>query len=213
MRIVRPGLAIAVLAAALGAGSTATAAIDPSASAVLAGSLKPAMQTTLKKKVPGIRITKVTCFVPRESKLVSGPCTARFTVAKYNLAGIYRAKATLDAKSRLRWSTSEASCTDSRTHQRASCSNETSTGGGLISARDAETQLLTNGLSYRGRKMAAKSAVCLGLKSHKWLHGKFDDAFSRLRCDTRTARGQSYRLVLVMVNAQTYKLTNVVKRS
>jgi hypothetical protein len=121
MRIVRSTLAVAALAAALAATPLATAAIDPSASAVLAGALKPAMQSTLKKKVPGIVITKVTCFVATSSKVITGPCQARFTVAKYRLNGVYRAKATLSSRSRLTWSTTSVACTDSKTHKPVKC--------------------------------------------------------------------------------------------
>ena len=122
MKLARTSLALAVVAtAALGSTHSASARIDPSASAVLAGALKPAMQAKLKKAVRGLVVTKVTCYVSTTSKLVSGPCTARFTVARVHLDGVYRAKATLDNRSRLSWSTSAVTCTDSRTHKRVAC--------------------------------------------------------------------------------------------
>lgn len=122
MRIVRPTLAALLAAAATVAlAGPAAAKIDPSASAVLASALKPAMQTKLKKTVAGLVVTKVTCYVPTTSKLITGPCTARFTVAKFKLDGVYRAKATLDSRSRLTWSTSSVTCTDSRTHKKVAC--------------------------------------------------------------------------------------------
>jgi hypothetical protein len=213
-RLATASLGAAVLgAAALALAPQATAAIDPSASAVLAGGVKPAMQSTLKKQVPGLVITKVTCFVPRTSAAIAGKCTAKFKVAKNSLLGVYQVTAKLDNRMRVTWSTTSLACTDSRTHQRASCSSESSTGNGLISPRDAETQLLTNGFEYRTEKLKAKSAVCTGLKSHKWKRGQFDDAFAQVSCDVKTADGSGYRLVLVMVNAQGYRLTNVTKGS
>jgi hypothetical protein len=212
-RLAIAGTTLILLGAAVPGGTTsAAAAIDPSASAFLAGALKPAMQSTLKKQVPGLVITKVTCFVPTTSAVIAGKCTAKFKLAKYNLLGVYQAKAKLDNKSRLSWSTSARSCTDSRTRQRASCTGESSTGGGLISARDAEAQLLRSGFIVRNAKKSAKSAVCTGLKSKKWKHGEFDDVFKQLRCDVKAADG-TYRLVFVMVNAGNYRLTSVAKRA
>ena len=212
MNVVQRSLAVPVAAAALLVGAApAGAAIDPSASAVLAGALKPAMKTKLKKLVPGLVITKVTCFVPTTSNAISGKCTARFTVAKYRLDGVYRAKATLSSRGRLTWTTTSNSCTDARTHQRASCTGESSTGNGLISARDAEAQLIANGFVYQGKAMRAKSAVCRGSKSAKWQRGEFDDVFARLQCDLRAADGGAYRVVFLMTGPQGYRLGDVTK--
>jgi hypothetical protein len=97
------------------------AAIDPSASAVLASALKPAMQKNLKTKVPGLVVTKVTCYVPTTSKLVAGKCTVKFTVAKYKLAGVYQAKASLSSQSRLTYSTASVKCSDAKTHKPVRC--------------------------------------------------------------------------------------------
>src|SRR5262249_50673295 len=120
--------------AVLGLASQAKAARDPSASAFLEGALKPQMQTTLRESIPGLVVTTVTCYVPTTSKAITGPCTARFTVSKYQLKGTYKTKATLDSKSRLSWSTSSVSCTDLR-GRRASCTGQTNSGNGLISAQ------------------------------------------------------------------------------
>src|SRR5262245_16078256 len=87
------GLALVGLAA-LGLAAHADAARDPSASAFLEGAVKPAMQQKLKRMIPGLVITKVTCFVPTTSTAIKGPCTAKFTVAKYQLKGTYRTSAT-----------------------------------------------------------------------------------------------------------------------
>ena len=116
--------AAAVLAAAVLAAAVPVpvgAAIDPDASAKLAGELKTQMQLKLKKLVPGLVITKVTCYVPATSKLVSGKCTARFTIAKYRVTGVYQAHATKNAESRLSWSTSAVSCADAKTHKPVKC--------------------------------------------------------------------------------------------
>ena len=122
MRIVRPTFATLVAGAALVAlAGPAAAKIDPSASAVLASALKPAMQAKLKKAVPGLVVKKVTCYVPTTSKLISGPCRAAFTVTKYRLEGVYRAKATLSSRSRLSWATTSVSCTDAKTHKKVKC--------------------------------------------------------------------------------------------
>jgi hypothetical protein len=122
MKVVQSGLAVALAATALFVGSTsASAAIDPSASAALASALKPAMQTKLKKLVRGLVVTKVTCYVPTTARTVSGKCTAKFTVARARLDGVYQAKATLNAQSRLSWSTSSVSCFDAKTHKRVNC--------------------------------------------------------------------------------------------
>ncbi len=88
---------------------------------MLASALKPAMQTKLRKAVPGLKVTKVTCYVPTTSKLISGKCTAKFSVVKYKLLGVYQAKATLDSRSRLTWSTTKVSCTDAKTHKPVKC--------------------------------------------------------------------------------------------
>jgi hypothetical protein len=122
MKVVQRSLAVALAAAGtLATAVPSTAAIDPSASAVLAGALKPAMQTSLKKKVPGLVVTKVTCYVPTTSKEISGKCTAKFTIAKYRLTGVYQARATLNNQSRLSWSTSSVACSDAKTHKPVKC--------------------------------------------------------------------------------------------
>ncbi|HEY7537017.1 MAG TPA: hypothetical protein VH721_03440 [Gaiellaceae bacterium] len=122
MNVVQRSLAVALAATGTLAGaSPAAAAIDPSASAVLASALKPAMQQKLKSTVPGLVVTKVTCFVPRTSKAVSGKCTAKFKITKYRLTGVYQARATLDGQSRLSWSTSSVSCSDAKTHKPVKC--------------------------------------------------------------------------------------------
>jgi hypothetical protein len=215
MHIVRPrltlaGAALALLGAAAGPASSAVAAVDPSASAFLAGAVKPALQSTLKKQVPGFAVTKVTCFVPTTSAAIKGKCTAQFKVAKANLLGRYQVTAKLDSQGRLTWSTTSRSCTDSRTRQRASCTGESSTGGGLISARDAETQILGNGYAFKNVEKKAKTAVCRGVKSAKWKRGEFDDVFKKVKCDVQAADGK-YTVVLLMVNGGTYRLTGVAK--
>jgi hypothetical protein len=197
--------------AVLGITSQANAAIDPSASAVLAGALKPDMQKTLKKQVPGLLVTKVTCYVPATSKLISGPCTAKFTVSKYQLKGTFKAKATLSSTSRLSWSTSSRSCTDLH-GRRASCTGESSSGNGLISAQLAEAQLLHNGFSFQNASKRVKSALCTGSKAQKWAKGKFDDVYSQLNCVVQAADG-SYSLVFKMAGAAGYNLTAIKKRS
>ncbi len=120
-------LAVAVTAlamlgtAVLGLTASAGAAIDPSASAVLAGALKPVMQSTLKKKVPGLVVVKVTCYVPMTSPTIAGKCTAKFKVTKYSLLGVYQTKAELSNKSMLKWSTTAVSCSDAKTHAKVEC--------------------------------------------------------------------------------------------
>jgi hypothetical protein len=198
-----------VLGLAVFAVSQANAAIDPSASAVLAGALKPQMQKTLKKQVPGLVITKVTCYVPRTSATIAGPCTAKFTVAKYGLKGTYKGKASLNASSRLAWSTSSRACSDLH-GRRASCTGETSSGKGLISAQLAETQLIRQGFVFKNATRKAKTAVCTGSKAKRWAHGKFDDVYSQLKCVARAADG-SYSLVFTMAG-QGYNLTGIKKR-
>jgi hypothetical protein len=122
MKVVQRSLAVAVAAAAMSvAAAPAPAAIDPSASAVLAGAVKPAMQKKLKSLVPGLVVTKVRCFVPTTSHLISGKCTAKFTVARANLDGTYQVKATLNAQSKLTWSTSSVACFDADSHKRVNC--------------------------------------------------------------------------------------------
>ena len=115
-------LAAAVVATALALSSgSAWAALDPSASAFLAGAVKAGMQKTLKAKVPGFVVTKVTCFVPGSSAAIEGTCTTKFTVAKYKLDGVYHVRAKLDQRSRLTWSTTSVACLDSRTHKQVPC--------------------------------------------------------------------------------------------
>jgi hypothetical protein len=125
--IVRSRVAVAVTALALLGTALlcltppAGATNDPSAAGFLEGALKPAMQMTLKKKVPGIVVTKVTCFVPTSSSAVAGTCIAKFAVAKYRLVGVYRVNAKLDDKARLSWTTSSVSCSDAKTHAKVKC--------------------------------------------------------------------------------------------
>jgi hypothetical protein len=201
------GLAIAGLAV-VGLASQANAARDPSASAFLEGALKPQMQATLRKTIPGIAITQVTCYVPQTSKVITGPCTAKFTISKYQLKGTYKAKATLDSKSRLTWSTSSVACSDLH-GRRASCTGQTNSGNGLISAQLAETQLLRQGFVFRNAKKKVKSALCTGSKGQRWVHGKFDDVYSQLKCAVQAADG-SYSLVFKMAG-QGYNLTGIKK--
>ncbi len=119
MAAMRRFAALVLAAAAL--APCATAAIDPTASALLAGSLKPAMQKQLKTKVPGLVVTTVRCQVPAGSTTVAGPCTAAFTVARVHLDGLYQVQASLSAKGRLGWNTTSVKCTDSRTHKTIAC--------------------------------------------------------------------------------------------
>ena len=179
-------------------------AIDPTASAVLAGALKPEMQKTLKKQVPGLVVTTVKCYVPSASAQITGPCTAKFTVGKYGLKGAYKTKATLSNKSKLSWSTTSVSCSDLH-GRRAACNGQTSSGSGLISAQLAETQLLRQGIVVKNATKKVSSALCTGSKAKRWVHGKFDDVFSQLRCVAKTADG-SYGLVFRMAG-QGYNLT------
>jgi len=202
------GLALVGLAV-LGLVPHANAARDPSASAFLEGALRPQMQATLRKSIPGLAITEVTCYVPQSSKAISGPCTARFTIPKYQLKGTYKAKATLDSKSRLTWSTSSVSCSDLR-GRRASCTGRTNSGNGLISAQLAETQLLRQGFSLNGADKKVSDATCTGSKAQRWLHGSYDDVYSRLNCVVKAAGG-SYNLVFVMAG-NGYNLTGIKKR-
>src|SRR5262249_18045522 len=150
-----------------------------------------------RKSVPGLVVTKVKCSVPVGSGPISGPCTANFTVVRYGIKGVYEARATLDNKGRLSWSTTSRKCTDLR-GRRASCNGRTSTGNGLISAELAEHQLLAHGIDYKQATVKAKSAVCTGLKSHKWVRGQFDDVFTQLKCDVKAADGVAYSVVFVM---------------
>jgi hypothetical protein len=119
MTAMRRFAAFCVAAATL--APSAAAAIDPTASALLAGALKPAMQKQVKAKVPGILFTTVRCRVPAGSKTVAGPCTAAFTVAKYRLDGVYQVQASLSSTARLGWHTTSVKCTDARTHKPVAC--------------------------------------------------------------------------------------------
>ena len=203
------GLAVLGLLA-LGARE-ARAAIDPAASAVLAGALKPQMQKTLGKSIPGIKVTQVACYVPRSSKAIAGPCTAKFTVARYQLKGTYKAKASLASNSRLAWSTSSVTCSDLH-GRRASCTGQTSSGNGLISAQLAETQLLRNGFVFKGAKKKVRSAFCTGSKGKRWSHAKFDDVYSQLSCVVKATDG-SYGVTFKMVGNAGYNLTGIRKSS
>ena len=119
---VQRSLAIGLVAATALVGATAASAeIDKSASAVLASAVKPAMQTKLKKVVPGLVITKVTCYVPTTSALIAGKCTAKFTVKKHDLLGTYQTKATMNNQMRLTWSTTSVACTDAKSHAKVEC--------------------------------------------------------------------------------------------
>jgi hypothetical protein len=203
------GLAIAALVV-LGLASQANAARDPSASAFLEGAVKPQMQMTLRKSVPGIAVTRVTCFVPSTSKVITGPCTVKFKVAKYALLGTYKVKATLANGGKLTIGTTYfLKCTDLH-GRRASCDGRSNSGNGLITAQLAETQLLRQGFALKGATKRVKAATCTGSKAKRWVHGKFDDVFSRLTCVVKTADG-SYSLVFQMAGAG-YNLTGIKKR-
>jgi hypothetical protein len=120
--LARIGIGAGVLALAVSAfAGSARAANDPSAAAFLAGALKPAMQKTLKAKVPGLVVTKVTCYVPSTSADIKGKCTAKFQVTKFRLLGVYQAKAALSGRGKLTWSTTSVACTDSKTHKKIPC--------------------------------------------------------------------------------------------
>jgi hypothetical protein len=203
------GLVIAGLAV-LGLASRADAARDPSASAFLEGAVKPQMQKTLRTNVPGIAVTRVTCFVPTASKAIAGPCTVRFKVAKYGLLGTYKLKATLANGGKLTiGATYFLRCTDLH-GRRASCDGQSNSGNGLISAQLAETQLLRQGFSLKGATKKVKAATCTGSKAKRWVHGKYDDVFSRLQCVAKTATG-SYSIVFTMAG-NGYNLTGIKKR-
>lgn len=213
--LAKAGLAATALAfaafALLALVSQAQAARDPSASAFLAGAVKPAMQQMLRKTVPGISISKVTCFVPTTSQTIQGKCSAKFTVPRVGIKGTYQTNAKLASNGRLTWSTTGRTCSDLR-GRRASCTGETNTGKGLISAGLAERQLTTNGFQFQSAQLKVKTAICQGLKSAKWLHGKFDDVYAQLRCSVKAGDGRSYTMLFKMVGSDGYNLTNVTRR-
>jgi hypothetical protein len=208
-------LAVAVTATALLAAATLTlaatarAAIDPSGSAFLAAGVKQAMQNRMLNEVPGMVITKVTCFVPTTSAALKGKCTAKFKVPKVKLLGVYQVNGSMDNQSRVSFATTSAACTDSRTGQRASCTNETSSGGGLVAPRLAESSLLSNGFTVGAAKKKAKTAVCRGVKSKRWKRGEHDDVFAQLDCNVRATDGAAFKLSFVVTGGTAYRLANV----
>jgi len=210
-RIATALTALVVLAiAALGVASQADAARDPSASGFLAGAVKQAMQSSLGKQLPGLKITSVTCFVPTSSSAIEGKCTAKFTAAKLALKGVYRINGKLSNTSRTTVTVTSKACTDLR-GRRASCTaGETSSGNGMISAALAETNLRANGISTQAKKLKVKSAVCNGIKSKKWQHAKFDDVYTQLKCSVKASDGGSYSVTFVM-SGDGYGLTNVTR--
>jgi hypothetical protein len=194
--------------AVLGLASRANAARDPSASAFLEGGVKQFMQTNLAKQLPGLKVTRVTCFVPTTSQAIQGKCTALFTVSKYGLKGIYRLNGKLSQASVVTVDITSKACTDMH-GRRASCDGQTNSGNGLLSAQLAETQLLTNGFTFQNAAKKAKTAFCTGSKAQKWVHGKFDDVFSQFKCVVTAADGK-YNVVLKMAGAG-YNLPSVTK--
>jgi hypothetical protein len=112
---------VATLALTAGTTTAAAQAPDKNASALLAGAVKQAMQKKLKGMVKGLKVTKVTCRVPKKAKSLSGKCTARFSVTRVNLNGVYRVSARMNGSGVLNWSTSSVTCTDSRTKKPVAC--------------------------------------------------------------------------------------------
>ena len=78
------------------------------------------MQKKLKS-VQGLKMTKVTCNVPKTAKTLAGKCTARFTVARVNLNGVYRVRASMNGNGLLTYSTTSLKCTDARSNQTIAC--------------------------------------------------------------------------------------------
>ena len=158
------GFAIAGLAV-LALAAHADAARDPAASAFLEGAVKPQMQKTLRKSVPGIAVTKVTCFVPSGERGDHRPVHRQVQGREVRLLGTYKLKATLANGGKLTLGTTYfLKCSDLH-GRRASCDGRTNSGNGLISAPLAETQLLRQGFSLNGASKSVKSAVCTGSKA------------------------------------------------
>jgi uncharacterized lipoprotein YbaY len=88
---------------------------------ILAATLKPVMQQQFKSKVKGLVFTKITCTVPKKSKLVAGHCRAAFTVKRYRLTGVYQVIAEINAKGQLGWRTTSVACKDSQTRKTIKC--------------------------------------------------------------------------------------------
>jgi hypothetical protein len=124
MRVVQGISAVALVASLAFAGVTGVAAAqtkEKTAALLLAGGVKAAMQKKMKTVVPGMKMTKVTCAVPKKAKSLAGRCQARFTVAKYNLNGVYQVKASMNGNGVVTWSTSSVKCTDSKTKKPIAC--------------------------------------------------------------------------------------------
>jgi hypothetical protein len=124
MRVVQGISAVALVASLALAGLTGVAAAqtqEKTAALLLAGGVKAAMQKKMKTVVPGLKMTKVTCTVPKKAKSLAGTCRARFTVTKYRLNGVYRVKASMSGNGVVKWATSSVSCTDSKTKKPIAC--------------------------------------------------------------------------------------------
>jgi phage tail tape-measure protein len=80
----------------------------------LAKALKGEMQKYFNKKVPGTKLTVVTCKI--DSGMSSAKCVAHFTRA--NLKGIYQVAVAADAAGNSNWGVTSAVCTNVKTGAR-----------------------------------------------------------------------------------------------
>jgi len=111
---------LATLATATAAGIGAAAPPDPVGVAI-ARTLKTQMQSMLRKRVPGLVVTKVVCH-PNVDGLPKATCTARFKVEKAFTDGVYTVLVTESTTSRrITWTTTSLRCSDSRTGETFNC--------------------------------------------------------------------------------------------
>jgi hypothetical protein len=103
-------LVAAVLAAAAGA------ATNPE-QLRLEKTLRANMVKTFKKRAPSLRITAVTCKLPRNGTVAR--CTARFTTGSVD--GWYPVKAVLHDSGLLTWTATSPKCFDAKTKKRLPC--------------------------------------------------------------------------------------------
>jgi hypothetical protein len=77
----------------------------------LAKQLKGEMQTYFTKKVPGTKLTTMTCKIASDQ--TSAKCVARFTRA--SLRGVYQVTVAADATGNANWQITSVSCTNAKT--------------------------------------------------------------------------------------------------
>jgi hypothetical protein len=118
MRLASAALAAIAVAPAATGGAEAAKPLTQKQYTEL--TLKQHMNATFKKTVPGLTVTKVTCVLPKNGTVVK--CVANASAPKAREDVVFKVTETLSEVGNMSWRITSSACSDSKTHQKLSCS-------------------------------------------------------------------------------------------